>query len=122
MCKVLFEDENPQLTAEILVHFESEDEPRWVPVGIGDPEFRTALGEELPWNGDRTDTYEVVWHCEPWEPDQPTQVLAVKVVFIGYDDLAINKMEQYLNQTEDGMDVLHARYSISYDNQSEVIV
>lgn len=86
MGAVLFEDENPQLTAKLIVDFEDEDEFVEIPVGIGQPEFLTTES----WCGEVEKR--IIWHTKNYVPDRPCRIVALRLDFIEYGDYAVRAL------------------------------
>ena len=82
MGALVYEDENPQVTAKLIVDF-GDGEFVEIPVGVLQPEFLTTES----WFGGSKKM--VKWPIEEYIPDRPCRILALRVDFIGYDDYAI---------------------------------
>jgi hypothetical protein len=118
MARILSEDENPQILAWFYLKYHDEEEFQFIPVNTGPPEF--VVDRADAWSSDPAKTTAVWWHFELFTPERPCSVRAVKVEFIGYDDIAIRPVWAECDYDEDGeMDTVRQSYHISCDHDDE---
>ena len=115
MAKVLFEDENPQVTAKLIVDFEDEDEFVEVPIGASQPKF-TSDDEGDTWKGINA-VKRVTWYMDSYRPGKPCRVVALRIDFIDCNDYALKSQSAVI--CADDVCSFATSYSISCDREEE---